>query len=145
MNRILAILFILGGLMLVLGAPSAEAGGKRKKDKDTVKVKIAWNMGSDRRGEVHVHGCSAPLRNSKSPGACFEKDILDEPLINFIGEFRLRLREGRKYTVCFVADDTVGRPGRWGACKVLPAIDGALYRFSVDDLLFWGGGRWIEP
>ena len=141
MRYMLAVVSMLA--MALWLAPEAEAGkqrrGGRRAAPDTVKVKIAWSMGSDRRGEMGIHACSSPRRNTQSTGACFERDVVDEWLIDFRGTTTLRLKEGREYGVCFVGDDLLGRPGRWGVCKILPAVEDATYRFSEGELTYWGG------
>ncbi len=91
-----------------------------------------------------MHVCSYPLRNDTSGGGCRERDVIDEPLIEYQGKATLQLTEGLQYNVCFVATDTFNRAGTWGACQTVQAVEGVTFRFDEGHFEFWHGGRWQD-
>lgn len=138
-------------LALALSPAAAEAKEPRKpkkpdaqRPKDLVELKIHWSLGSDRRGRIDFHICSLPHRNADAGGGCKERDLVDERLIEHQGTTTLSFREGTQYNVCFVATDTFNRPGTWGACQIIQAMDGVTFRFTEDMFEFWHGGLWQE-
>jgi len=138
---------LVGVLALLMVVPDVEAQSSRRRrasSDDQVPVKVVWTFGADRRGEILFRVCSDPDRNTKTSGDCYVTNVLNEPLTYWQGERVLQLREGYRFNICFVAQDTVGRPGRWGACRVVTAISDVVYRFDEDDLTFWFGGTWRE-
>jgi hypothetical protein len=144
---------LLAALCLwALGDPATALAKKPKKPtkpaiskpKDQVELKIAWSLGSDRRGQIFFHICSLPFRNADAGGGCKERDILDELLIEHQGDATLPFREGIQYNVCFVAIDTFNRPGTWGACQIIRGMDGVTFRFNEDMFEFWYGGQWQD-
>jgi hypothetical protein len=142
----------LFALWLTLAPARAAAQDPKKKPKrpavsqpkDMVSFKVAWSLGSDRRGQIDLHICSLPYRNADAGGGCKECDIASERLVEHQGSTTLTFREGVQYNICFVATDTFNRPGTWGACQVIQAMDGVTFRFTEDMFEFWYGGRWQD-
>jgi hypothetical protein len=86
---------------------------------EVVPVRIFWDISAP-PGALYLNICSDPGINGSPNGTCAKINVLNSNVTSNKDKIRLvddRLRSGKRYRACIIADQTQGRSGRWYSCS----------------------------
>lgn len=118
------------GLLMPFGIKTAQA-------QQIVPVQIYWNVAPG-RGALYLNICSDPgINGDQRTGMCANINVLNSNVTRE-REFRRivtdRIRAGKTYRVCLVADNTPTGAGRWFTCQDFRAFVPSSGQSIVIDL-----------